>query len=320
LKPRLAVIGAGSIARSHLNSAIAAGFEISAICGTNDSIKAEKLSSEYKSSTYYKNFESLLESNFDAISLITSTIPTWSIFLEIEPLKKPILVEKPVTMKLENFENYNLENPKVAVGYNRRFYSSINKLKEKLALESHHFARFNISELSWDANSSITTQFETVLENSVHSLDLIHYLFGRIRILSIYKNQFEERLNSIIVLAKDNKEKLIEINITFGIPTNTSIEVWFNNTVVSCKPIEEYQEFSGMQMTQPNESSTYKRYVPIKLSNWNISESDQILKPGFLEQYKEFLSMVEGRKAKRIASLKDAKEALELATKIIRHE
>jgi predicted dehydrogenase len=320
LKPKLAVIGAGSIAKSHLNAAVAAGFELSAICGSDGSLRAKELSSEYKELRYFENYDLLIRSNFDAISLITSTIPTWDIFLKIEKLNKPILIEKPVTMKLDKFKNHNLENLKVVVGYNRRFYSSINKLKDKLIKEEFYFARFNISELSWDSNSLIEKQHETILENSVHSLDLVHYLFGFIEIMSISKNTIGESLNSIIVLAKDKNDKTIEIGITFGIPINTSIEVWFHNSVAVCKPIEEYEEFEGMQMIQPNEASTYKRYIPIKVDSWKISKGDQILKPGFLEQYKEFLLIVDGKSAKNIANLQDAKKALELATKIIGHE
>ena len=37
-------------------------------------------------------------------------------------LKKPVLVEKPITLIVE-FSSLNLENEKVRVGYNRRFYS-----------------------------------------------------------------------------------------------------------------------------------------------------------------------------------------------------
>lgn len=320
MKPKLAIIGAGSIAKSHLNAAMAAGFELSAICGSNGSVRAKELSSEYKEMTCFENYDLLLGSNFDAISLITSTTPTWDIFLKIEKINKPILIEKPVTMNLDSFKNHNLENEKVVVGYNRRFYSSINKLKNKLIEEEFYFARFSVSELSWNPNALIEKQHESILENSVHSLDLVHYLFGPIEIMSISRNLIGERLNSIITLAKNKKNKIIEIVITFGIPINTSIEVWFHHGVVVCKPIEEYEEFEGMQMIQPNESSTYKRYIPIKIDNWRISKSDQKFKPGFLEQYNEFLLIVNGGRSKQIANLQDAKQALELATKIIGHD
>ena len=212
------------------------------------------------------------------------------------------------------------KNSQVFVAYNRRFYSSINQLKLKLIDNQFQLARFNISELSWDSCASLEKQHESVLENSVHSLDLVNYLFGYCRIVSLIKNMNKENLHSILVILKNNEEKLVEIVISFGLPVNTSIEVWFSDHVVACKPIEDFSEFAGMKMLQPDEFTTYKRYIPEKLGNWEISTSDSLYKPGFLEQYKEFFSVVAGNSSKKLANLTDAKMVLELATKIIQND
>lgn len=320
LKPKLALIGAGRIARSHIDAAVAAGFEVSCICGNDNSHRARQIASEYKTLEYFQNYRMLLKSEFDAVSIIASTQPTWSILMDVQEKKVPILVEKPATTMLANFDNDLIQNNRVFVAYNRRFYSSVNKLKRKLIENEFFLARFNISELSWDPAASLDKQHESILENSVHSLDLVRYLFGPCRIESVLRNMNKENLHSILVLLKNHDEKLIEVMISFGLPVNTSIEVWFSDRTVICKPIEDFAEFVSMKMIQPDKFIKYKRYIPEKFKNWEISDSDSIFKPGFLEQYKEFFSVVAGDSPRNLATLTDARSVLELATKIIKND
>jgi predicted dehydrogenase len=319
LKPKLAVIGAGRIARSHIDASLAAGFEVTAICGGENSQRAQQIASEYKTLEYFQNYKMLIESKFDALSIIASTQPTWGILMDAQKKDVPILIEKPVTTSLTNFDNHLIENKRLFVAYNRRFYSSINQLRKKLQANEFFLARLNISELSWDPVATLEKQQESVLENSVHSLDLVNYLFGVCRIVSVNKNMNTESLHSILVLLKNQEEKLIEVVISFGIPVNTSIEVWFSDHTVVCKPIEDFSEFINMKMIQPDEQITYKRYIPEKLENWKISINDSNFKPGFLEQYKEFLSVVMGDKSRNLATLMDARKVIEMATRIIKN-
>jgi predicted dehydrogenase len=320
LKPKLGFIGAGSIAKSHIEAAEEAGFALQSICGNLNSERARKISQEYKFKNYFSNYESLLNSDFDAISLITNTEATLKILKILVDYNVPILVEKPVTTHIQEFDQLDLSNNKVLVGYNRRFYSSIQELKKKIENEDFHFAKFNISELSWNSNSLQDAKTKMVLENSVHSLDLVKYLFGNYRLEKIQHNLIKNELSSILVLIKNNQNKLIEITISFGLPTNNYIEIWFSNNVAVCKPIENYSEFSSMKMFPPDKEVSYKRYIPEEINNWKISEADQRFKPGFLEQYKELRVLVNGGSAKKGATLKDAQEALLLALRILKNE
>jgi predicted dehydrogenase len=320
LKPKLALIGAGRIARSHIDAALAAGFDVASICGTNNSNRAQQIANEYKTLKYFQNYKMLMESKFDALSIITSTQPAWKILIEAQEKKVPILVEKPATTNLTDFDDDLTKSNQVFVAYNRRFYSSINQLKLKLDNNQFQLARFNISELSWDSCASLEKQHESVLENSVHSLDLVNYLFGYCKIVSVIKNMNKENLHSILVILKNYQDKLVEIVISFGLPVNTSIEVWFSDHIVACKPIEDFSEFVSMKMLQPDEFTTYKRYIPEKLRNWEISNSDSMYKPGFLEQYREFFSVVAGHSSRNLANLMDARMVLEMASKIIQND
>ena len=45
-------------------------------------------------------------------------------------LGNPILVEKPITKVVKNFDDIDLNNNLVRVGYNRRFYSTVQFAKK----------------------------------------------------------------------------------------------------------------------------------------------------------------------------------------------
>jgi predicted dehydrogenase len=314
LNAKLAVIGAGSIARSHIEAAKEAGFILYGMCGKEGSERALQLANEFKFVKYFSNYKTLLNSEFDAVSLIASTDVTMEILVDLIPLGKPVLVEKPVTTSIKNFERVIHNHDQIIVGYNRRFYSSIQAMKEKIKNQEFHFARLNISEISWNPEALLSERRNAVLENSVHSLDLVKFLFGTYNIEKIERNIVKNELNSILILLRNYQHKLIEITISFGVPTNNCIEVWFPNNIAICKPIEDFTEYFSMKMVPPSKEVTYKRYIPEEVTNWKMSEADQRFKPGFLEQYREFLLLVNGKNIANAARIGDAKDAIYLAS------
>ena len=320
MKPKLAVIGAGSIARSHIEAAEEAGFILQSICGNLNSERARKISHDYNFNNYFPDYKSLLNSDFDAISLLTNTEVTFKILKTLGKYNVPILVEKPVSTSIKEFDQLDLDQSKVLVGYNRRFYSSIRELKNKIETEDFHFAKFNISEISWDSNALEDIKRNSVLENSVHSLDLVKFLFGDYEIEKVMSNKIGNKLCSILVLIKNHQNKLIEISISFGIPLNNYIEVWFSNNLAVCKPIENYSEYYSMKMVPPSQEVTYKRYIPEESNRWKMTEADHKFKPGFLGQYFELQKLVNGEPIRIGAKLNDARDALLLALTALQNE
>lgn len=316
MKPKLAMIGAGSIATSHIEAAQAAGFELHGICGRPNSQKALELTKKYGFVNYFSDIESMLKSKFDAISLISKTESLAPIYSAIEKLDLPVLVEKPFSTNLSTYDEIKLDNPKTLIGYNRRYYSSIKKLKEKLIEFDYHHAILHISEISWNSNALLNEQIECLYENSVHSFDLLRYLFGDCNVRNITKNFKYNSLKSILINIETNSKKTIDLSISFGIPLNTYIEVWFEDTVAICKPLENYSEYKEMQMFAPNQNIKYKRYVPKKIENWSLSKDDSNFKPGFMRQYQDFKNITSGLKSEIGAKLTDAKIATAFAAKI----
>jgi predicted dehydrogenase len=317
LKPKLAIIGAGGIALSHINAAKAVGFELYGICGTPNSLRADKLHNEFNFTRKFRDYNSLIDSGIDAVAVISKTESIVEIYRQVVDLNIPVLVEKPFSINIKDYNSFNLNNSKTLVGYNRRFYSSINMIKETVLKGNFHHCKIHISELSWKPDAQLEEQHLSILDNSVHSLDLITYLFGKCKIINIKKNSKKNQINSIFVTLRSATGQEIDLSVSFGIPINSFIEIWLDESVLLCKPIENFIQYDKIAMFPADEQTKYKRYIPESSKKWLLSKNDYNFKPGFFEQYKEFFELTNGMGLVKGASLVDAEIATNLATDLV---
>lgn len=317
LKRKLVIIGSGRISESHIEAAQANGFHLHGICSSENSQTALNLANKYNFANYYPNIENLLETDFDAAAIICDTINIPRVYEKICKKNVPIIAEKPFSVDLKDFNNEMLSNKKMLVGYNRRYYSSIHALKNKLSSEPYYNAVVEISEISWDSNSSDTERVRSVLDNSVHLLDLILYLFGDYNSIEINRSYFYRGLKAINAKLSYLDGVTVELRISFGIPLNNSISVRFKDSVADCKPIEMFTSLNKMEMIAPNSKTKFKRYQPISTEHWALSEYDNDFKPGFYLQYKELSDLVDGKPLRIGATPTQAYKVLMLSRELL---
>jgi predicted dehydrogenase len=317
MSKKIVVIGSGNISSSHIEAAKANGFQLFGICGSENSQSALNLATKYEFSNYFPSFEKLLEQEFDSAAIVCNTVNLSQIYDRLSKRNIPILVEKPFSVYPEKFSNEMLRDEKLIIGYNRRHYSSIQKLKNKLFLEPFYHAIIEISELSWVTILNKTNQVETVLENSVHLLDLLFYLFGDHQSCEVEYNVLNGELKAINSKLKYLDGATVDLKISFGVPLNSSISVRFKDSIVECKPIEFFSLYQGMEMLPPDSQIKFKRYKPILSNEWELSELDKNYKPGFFLQYEELSSLVTGSPARISAKPSDALKTLRFARELI---
>ena len=317
LNKKLVIIGSGSISASHIEAAQANGFELFGICASNNSKSALEVAKKYNFNHYFPKLEDMLDTTFDAAAIICNTINIYSVYEKLYEKNIPILAEKPFSVNSVDFGENVLKNQKLLIGYNRRYYSSISALREKIKSEIFYEAVIELSEMSWDSNSSVIEREQSVLENSVHSLDLMLYLFGEYDSLEIHRSSFEGNLQSIKARLFYSGGVIVDLRISFGVPLNNSISVRFKDSIAYCTPIELFSSHSKMKIISADSQVKFKRYQPISIEDWTLSDYDKSFKPGFYLQYKEFSDLVDGIPIKIGATATDAYKVLKLSEKLI---
>ncbi len=312
-KFRLAILGCGNIAKFHAEAFLKAGFLITHCASSINSKSLEKFSNKFKIKKKYKNPYDLLKDhmNWD-ILLLAVPIEKNSLYLnKIIKLNKVCLVEKPVSLKINFLKKIcKLDNKYVRVAYNRRFYPTIQKAKAFIDLNKKVTFKMELPE---KVNSEL--KFFLVKANSAHGVDLINYLFGKLKIIKILKYSSNTGRK---VIFKSKNNSIIDLNLNWNSPSNFLIQIEANNEKLEIKPFERLTRYHGMRILNPTKKFPLRRYIPKEVENFDAFNKKFIkLKPGFYEQALEIKSILKGKKPKISASLKDAYETQAIISKIL---
>ena len=318
LKPRIGFVGAGNIARFHINAARAVGFELEGICGQKYSNKAFALAHEFEFKNVVSSLEELMRLDLDAVCVLVNTSQTIEILERVSILELPILVEKPVfTSSSQSSIISRLSHNQITIGFNRRFYSAVQDLSGILQSEQHSNSNWLISELAWLKTSSINERISAVKENSVHIFDLMRYFYGELEMVSIEKHYDLNGFDYIGGLFKNNKGSVLNLSLNFNKPINSEIRINSNSNSFLLKPIEQLQIFDQISVFPPNLERPIKEYVPHG-PIWKVHNSDLEFKPGFYRQYLEFFNSINGSQQVIGATLNDALKSIEIAEMLVK--
>jgi len=135
MKNKIAMIGCGGIAEFHAKAFKAAGLEIVAVAGQNNSDKANTFAKRFNIKDVWKNPIDLASQKSPYIDGFLIAIPiddktTLKYLKIILENKMPALFEKPLVVNYKKLQNINFKKNKIILGYNRRFYKSIQEAKK----------------------------------------------------------------------------------------------------------------------------------------------------------------------------------------------
>lgn len=311
------MIGAGQIARSHIDAAIRAGFHVAAICGRPNSSRAKEISLSYPNLEYFIDVDHLMECQLDALTIAVSVDETADLLRKVLKKNVPILVEKPVTTKIEEIRNLEILGcDKVLVGFNRRHYGSVINFRQELRSLSSGSILFQIPELSWEKSSTPDTRRANFLENAIHMLDLLQFLFGHIEISESVAVENHEFLNYSITPFRTTSHDIGVIFLGFNTPDNYCVKYWNAGICMELLPIENFAKYESI-IKKRNENQS-KEYIRLGENEWLQDSDDLLFKPGFVSQYMELLQLVNtGSFSGNSARIFDARRALELGHKIL---
>lgn len=314
---RLGVVGAGPIIPFHLSALEAQGFSPVAFLARPESTSTKILALKYDAKPCWSVGE-FLEVPCDAF-LIACQAEFLGRYLQLlSELQKPILIEKPVFLKSEDYlplleDEFLSQN--IMVGYNRRFYSSVLELKEIINQSQDCFLDILVAENSWASHMTLAEKQHTVLTNSVHMIDLMRFLMDdNLSLEFASKTELNEYRGSTSIFRSD--KVTTSLRLYFDSPTNYSINLYKHNSAIVLSPLEAIKSYSGMTVREPSDQFPIRQYLPVLA--YESSNFKSGFKPGFLEQAKEFKHLVENRVlGLNAARLSDAFHATRIAEKLL---
>ncbi len=311
--PKLAIIGSGKIASFHADAFINVGFEITHVSSSKNSKSIAKFGDIYNVKNVYQCSFDLLKAQdqWDCILLLIPTEKNIEYITKILEINKPCLIEKPVSKDLNFLSQFSKnEFPRIRVGYNRRFYATIQMAKDFIKKEGPVYLKMELPE-----SVNPKGNYENVLINSCHGVDLLFYLFGEI---SLEKNNHFASDRGRLVTLKSKREDLISLLMNWNSPSNFKIEIFGNKRRLELKPFENAEVFEDMEIIQPTTDLPIRRYLPKKVSSSSsFPDRDNQLKPGFFEQAKEMMDILNGKCPEHSASLYDAFKVQKIIERIL---
>jgi len=318
--PRLAIVGAGVIAEDHARAALFAGFELVAVSAREGSTRAIKFAARHSIAGVYSSASDLIKSKkWDAL-LVCSATESLTAFTDaaIES-GRPALVEKPVALESKDLlPLLEQDTQNIIVGYNRRHYSSVLAAKDFFERSENVVISLEIPESVNADQSKTLLGFRSVLDNSVHMLDLLSYIAGPVVIKQVFPEPGKIRKTGSLLVGENSRGDLVTVKAVWNSPSNFSISLENGHERFLLSPIERGVIFRGLDVVEPSERNPIRTYSPNLVGEHNLSPIDESLKPGFGEQMVAFRSFIEnGERPKTLASLQDGFDALVLAEKLL---
>ena len=161
-----------------------------------------------------------------------------------------ILCEKPGALKISQLkildEKSKIKKIKLYIAYNRRFYTSVVKLKKIInkenGLKSLHFDFTEKSKKIEKLNHPSNVKSKWIIANSAHVIDTAFFLAGMPKeIITMKKGSLNWPKKSSIFSGSGNTKNSVyfSYNANWNVPGNWKIELMTNKSRLLLQPMEE---------------------------------------------------------------------------------
>lgn len=311
-RPRLAVVGSGGIVGFHVAAAREVGFVVDHCAARPGSGSAQRFANEHAIGRAWDDPAELIDASeeWDALLLATTTDRMPDLLRAGCRSGKPILAEKPTARHsslLDEFEQYD---DQILVGYNRRFYSSVDYLRRFVESGGPVVVQCQLPD-SIGGDGAIEDRLAAVRLNSVHGFDLLRFVFGGLELGAFVTTQSHDPTATCLFTSPMGHSGVIVAN--WNAPANFSITADRSGERVELRPFEIATKFQGMEVVDPTPETPIRRYLPKVVEHSQVPERDLKFKAGFIAQYEAFRQLMNGSRSSIAATIADAREALRIA-------
>ena len=227
-KVNLGILGAGNFASTTIMPILKELKKDCQVLGVASStgLSAQSLATNFKIKNKYTTEEEILNSpEIDAVLILTPHFNHAELVIKALSKGKAIYVEKPLALtstSLVEIEEaiYNADNPKLFIGFNRRFSEATQFVKQKLIQNPANSIsfRFSVPPLDKDHWTNIKEiGGGRVVGEAIHAIDLACYLF----------DSLPQSISSSAPIDKENNEvneNQVFINVNFANGAHASIQ------------------------------------------------------------------------------------------------
>lgn len=208
---------------------------------------------------------------------------------------RPMLIEKPIGLTATAIEDATARaGAKVVnkiVGFNRRFYGTVDRVRKRLVEGGLRAVRVTISEdLARQTRAHGSEVVSHLLSfSSAHTLDLVAHLLGPLDIVRLRGHkEISAPFLSMNGLLETHSGVPVLLSLNASDPSPTGISfVFADHTTWTLSPIEMLAIFDRYEVVELRPGSQIRRYMPHMREF--VDESVQY-KPGFVAQMTVFLS------------------------------
>ena len=312
---KIILIGTSPIAEFHVTALKESGLIPIAVASSNrNSSSQKKFAIKNNIDKDYSDWKKMIDTEkYDGIVIATRIESTLEILEYAIKQDVPILVEKPISYDSKDLEKLiKNSHDMIMVGYNRRFYKTVNVLKN-LVLKD------NAPVIA----SMVTPDFFNIKKffpNTLHSLDILLYVFGDIRLEFIKKLIVNDVQKGFVATFSNDRKDIIQLIGNWNSSDNFSLSVFRDKKRFELKPYEKLITYDGIDA-----DGTVWKHIPKIVDEINLETIDKIksetvgkyVKPGFYQQSCAFSDLIKNKKMDSAASLTDALKAVEIFEKII---
>lgn len=296
---RLGIVGAGSVALDHAQVAESLGAKV--IAGstrTPDSPRWAAFQAAHPDCAFDPEPKAMADrGDIDAIVLclpwkVQDAWLDWGL-----SRRKPVLIEKPIALEAGGLRTalarFGDIPPNKLVGYNRRYYETVARLKERLAQGGFRAADITISE---DISGFVKRHGKnappySMEHSSCHLIDVAISLFGGLSVAHMTRRA-EEHNGIAFDCYNGMLETLDGAPVGFfnnaNDPSRVGIRCKFDDGTFWClTPTEILTVYDGYDILERTPEIQVRRYSPRERDRW---VEDTTYRPGFLAQMRAFLS------------------------------
>ena len=310
---KIILVGTSPIVEFHVNALRKSGLNPTTVASSNkNSSSQEKFSAENNIKKSYSDWKNMIdEEEYDGILIAARVESTIEILEYAIKQNIPILVEKPVSVNSKDIKKLiKNSHEMIMVGYNRRFYKTVNVLKNFVLEENTPV----IASMIAPESSNIIDFFN----NSSHSVDMLRYIFGEIKLEYVKKLIVNDMQKGLVATFSNDRKDVIQFIGNWNASDNFGLSVFRDKKRFELKPYEKLNIYNEMDVIEPTSSSPIRKYVPKLIDRVNLEPLDEQFKPGFYQQSNAFSELIRNKKKMpSAASLNDALKNIEICEELV---